>query len=116
MVIVKWKLLKRIGHWWGKTWGETRAFDSDHHRNASPAPYYRDKPRFLTVHNQTPSSLKTGGADISATATMTVIAVAGGSGGVGKTLVERLVQEPKFKVIVLSRQVRIICTLARDNY
>lgn len=37
---------------------------------------------------------------------MTVIAVAGGSGGVGKTLVERLVQEPKFKVIVLSRQVQ----------
>ncbi|KAJ6017929.1 hypothetical protein N7451_001308 [Penicillium sp. IBT 35674x] len=35
---------------------------------------------------------------------MTVIAVAGGSGGVGKTLVERLVQEPRFKVIVLSRQ------------
>ncbi|KAJ5778246.1 hypothetical protein N7520_001492 [Penicillium odoratum] len=35
---------------------------------------------------------------------MTVIAVAGGSGGVGKTLVERLLQESKFKVIVLSRQ------------
>ncbi|KAJ5949581.1 hypothetical protein N7454_001165 [Penicillium verhagenii] len=35
---------------------------------------------------------------------MTVIAVAGGSGAVGKTLVERLIQEPKFKVIVLSRQ------------
>ncbi|KAJ5708233.1 hypothetical protein N7488_008034 [Penicillium malachiteum] len=36
---------------------------------------------------------------------MTVIAVAGGSAGVGKTIVERLVQEPKFQVIVLSRQV-----------
>ncbi|KAJ5108939.1 hypothetical protein N7456_005614 [Penicillium angulare] len=35
---------------------------------------------------------------------MSVIAVAGGSGGVGKTLVERLAQEPKFRVIVLSRQ------------
>ncbi|KAJ5273483.1 hypothetical protein N7478_008608 [Penicillium angulare] len=35
---------------------------------------------------------------------MSVIAVAGGSGGVGKTVVERLVQEPKFQVIVLSRQ------------
>lgn len=34
---------------------------------------------------------------------MTVIAVAGGTGGVGKTIVERLVQEPKHRVIVLSR-------------
>lgn len=34
---------------------------------------------------------------------MAVIAVAGGTGGVGKTIVERLVQEPKFQVVVLSR-------------
>lgn len=38
---------------------------------------------------------------------MTVIAVAGGSGGVGKTIVERLLQESKFQVVVLSRQVSI---------
>ncbi|KAJ5225418.1 hypothetical protein N7468_006643 [Penicillium chermesinum] len=37
---------------------------------------------------------------------MPVIAVAGGTGGVGKTIVERLVSEPKHQVIVLSRQVR----------
>lgn len=37
---------------------------------------------------------------------MTVIAVAGGTGGVGKTLVERLLLEPKYQVIVLSRSVR----------
>lgn len=37
---------------------------------------------------------------------MTVIAVVGGTGGVGKTLVERLLLEPnKFRVIVLSRGV-----------
>lgn len=36
---------------------------------------------------------------------MTVIAVAGGTGGVGKTIVERLVQQPDFTVIVLSRSV-----------
>ena len=47
---------------------------------------------------------------------MTVIAVAGGSGGVGKTLVEKLVQEPKFKVIVLSRQVRIMYTIDLEYY
>ncbi|KAJ5675665.1 hypothetical protein N7462_008562 [Penicillium macrosclerotiorum] len=34
---------------------------------------------------------------------MVVIAVAGGTGGVGKTLVERLAQEPGFEVLVLSR-------------
>ncbi|KAJ5604901.1 hypothetical protein N7510_010055 [Penicillium lagena] len=32
-----------------------------------------------------------------------IVAVAGGAGGVGKTIVEKLVQEAKFKVIVLSR-------------
>lgn len=37
---------------------------------------------------------------------MTVIAVAGATGGVGKTIVERLVQEPKYQVIVLSRSFR----------
>ena len=37
---------------------------------------------------------------------MVVIAVAGGTGGVGKTVVEKLVQQPKFQVIVLSRHVR----------
>lgn len=37
---------------------------------------------------------------------MTVIAVAGGTGGVGKTIVESLVQEPKYQVVVLSRNVR----------
>jgi Nucleoside-diphosphate-sugar epimerases len=36
---------------------------------------------------------------------MAVVAVAGGTGGVGKTIVERLVQEGKFDVIVLSRSV-----------
>lgn len=36
---------------------------------------------------------------------MPVIAVAGGSGGVGKTVVEKLLEEPKFDVIVLSRSV-----------
>jgi nucleoside-diphosphate-sugar epimerase len=36
---------------------------------------------------------------------MPVLAVAGGTGGVGKTIVERLVQEGKFDVIVLSRSV-----------
>lgn len=36
---------------------------------------------------------------------MAVIAVAGGTGGVGKTIVERLAQEPKHQVIVLSRSV-----------
>ncbi|KAJ5681724.1 uncharacterized protein N7477_001664 [Penicillium maclennaniae] len=34
---------------------------------------------------------------------MAVVAVAGGTGGVGKTIVERLVQEAKFDVLVLSR-------------
>lgn len=34
---------------------------------------------------------------------MAVIAVAGGTGGVGRTIVEKLVQEPKFQVVVLSR-------------
>ncbi|KAJ5579973.1 uncharacterized protein N7459_005958 [Penicillium hispanicum] len=34
---------------------------------------------------------------------MAVIAVAGGTGGVGKTLIERLAQEPKFQVVLLSR-------------
>ena len=37
---------------------------------------------------------------------MAVIAVAGGTGGVGKTIVETLAQEPKFQVVVLSRNVR----------
>jgi nucleoside-diphosphate-sugar epimerase len=36
---------------------------------------------------------------------MPVLAVAGGTGGVGKTIVERLVQEGKFDVIVLSRSI-----------
>ncbi|KAJ6104406.1 hypothetical protein N7523_010726 [Penicillium sp. IBT 18751x] len=34
---------------------------------------------------------------------MAVVAIAGGTGGVGKTIVERLVQEAKFDVLVLSR-------------
>ncbi|RAK96772.1 uncharacterized protein BO80DRAFT_391028 [Aspergillus ibericus CBS 121593] len=34
---------------------------------------------------------------------MTTIAVAGGTGGVGKTIVETLLQEPKFRVVVLTR-------------
>ncbi|OGE48738.1 hypothetical protein PENARI_c026G06160 [Penicillium arizonense] len=37
---------------------------------------------------------------------MPVIAVAGGSGGVGKTIVEKLLEEPKFDVVALSRSVR----------
>jgi short-subunit dehydrogenase len=36
---------------------------------------------------------------------MPVIAVAGGSGGVGKTIVEKLLEEPKFDVVLLSRSV-----------
>lgn len=36
---------------------------------------------------------------------MSVIAVAGGTGGVGKTIVERLAEESKFQVIVLTRSV-----------
>jgi nucleoside-diphosphate-sugar epimerase len=36
---------------------------------------------------------------------MTTVAVAGGTGGVGKTLVEALEQQSKFRVIVLSRSV-----------
>lgn len=36
---------------------------------------------------------------------MTVIAVAGGTGGVGKTIVEKLV-DSKFDIVVLSRSVR----------
>lgn len=36
---------------------------------------------------------------------MTTVAVAGGTGGVGKTLVETLEQQSKFRVIVLSRSV-----------
>lgn len=36
---------------------------------------------------------------------MTVIAVAGGTGGVGKTIVEKLL-DSKFDVVVLSRSVR----------
>ncbi|PWY74336.1 nmrA-like family protein [Aspergillus heteromorphus CBS 117.55] len=34
---------------------------------------------------------------------MTIIAVAGGTGGVGKTIVETLLQEPKHQIIILSR-------------
>jgi FlaA1/EpsC-like NDP-sugar epimerase len=37
--------------------------------------------------------------------TMAVIAVAGGTGGVGKTLVERLSQESNVRLIVLTRSV-----------
>lgn len=37
---------------------------------------------------------------------MAVIAVAGGTGGVGKTIVERLSEESNFQVIVLTRGVR----------
>jgi NADP-dependent 3-hydroxy acid dehydrogenase YdfG len=36
---------------------------------------------------------------------MTVIAVAGGTGGVGKTIVEKLL-DSKFDIVVLSRSVR----------
>jgi short-subunit dehydrogenase len=39
---------------------------------------------------------------------MTVIAVAGGTGGVGKTFVERLSQESGIKLIVLSRNVSFL--------
>ena len=46
---------------------------------------------------------------------MAVIAVAGGSGGVGKTIVERLLQESKFQVVVLSRQVSIPPSKTRLN-
>lgn len=38
---------------------------------------------------------------------MTVIAIAGGTGGVGKTFVERLSQESNVHVIVLSRTVSL---------
>lgn len=36
---------------------------------------------------------------------MTVVAVAGGTGGVGKTIVEKLL-ESEFDIVVLSRSVR----------
>lgn len=39
---------------------------------------------------------------------MAVVAVAGGTGGVGKTIVERLAQESKYRVIVLSRSVSTV--------
>ena len=38
---------------------------------------------------------------------MKVIAVAGGTGHVGRTIVETLVQSPSFKVIVLGRKVNL---------
>ena len=38
---------------------------------------------------------------------MQVIGVAGASGGVGKAIVERLAQEPKYRVIAFSRSVRL---------
>ncbi|KAI3032974.1 hypothetical protein CBS147353_1393 [Aspergillus niger] len=34
---------------------------------------------------------------------MSTIAVAGGTGGIGKTIVEALLQEPKYRVIVLTQ-------------
>lgn len=37
---------------------------------------------------------------------MSVIAVAGASGGVGQAIVERLAQEPKYQVLAFSRKVR----------
>lgn len=37
---------------------------------------------------------------------MSTIAVAGGTGGIGKTIVEALLQEPKYRVIVLTQSVR----------
>lgn len=40
-----------------------------------------------------------------------IVAVAGGAGGVGKTIVEKLVQESRFKVVVLSRSV---CSLEQS--
>ena len=43
---------------------------------------------------------------------MHVIGVAGASGGVGKAIVERLAQEPKYQVIAFSRSVRRIQCLA----
>lgn len=43
---------------------------------------------------------------------MTVIAVAGGTGGVGKTLVERLAREPQIKLVILSRSVSLIHIVA----
>jgi uncharacterized protein YbjT (DUF2867 family) len=39
---------------------------------------------------------------------MPVIAVAGGSGGVGKTIVEKLLEESKYDVVVLSRGVCLL--------
>lgn len=38
---------------------------------------------------------------------MTVVAIAGGTGGVGKTFVERLSQELNIHVVVLSRTVSL---------
>lgn len=37
---------------------------------------------------------------------MVVVAVAGGTGGVGRTIVETLRQNPRYKTIVLARKVR----------
>jgi hypothetical protein len=37
---------------------------------------------------------------------MVVVAVAGGTGGVGRTIVETLLHNPRYKTIVLARKVR----------
>lgn len=36
---------------------------------------------------------------------MSTIAVAGGTGGIGKTIVEALLQKPKYRVVVLTQNV-----------
>jgi NAD(P)-dependent dehydrogenase (short-subunit alcohol dehydrogenase family) len=48
---------------------------------------------------------------------MTTVAVAGGTGGIGKTLVEELVREGRHNVLVLSRGVFYpnIVTLTTSN-
>lgn len=46
---------------------------------------------------------------------MSVIAVAGGTGGVGKTIVEVLAKQPTYQVIVLTRHVGAVRESHRDN-
>jgi NAD(P)-dependent dehydrogenase (short-subunit alcohol dehydrogenase family) len=42
---------------------------------------------------------------------MITVAVAGGTGGIGKTIVEELARQGKYKVLVLSRKVPLLQTL-----
>jgi NAD(P)-dependent dehydrogenase (short-subunit alcohol dehydrogenase family) len=48
---------------------------------------------------------------------MITVVVAGGTGGIGKTIVQALVREDKYNVVVLSRKVSSLhCVLLRYVY